>query len=298
MKKFNLKDEIHNSKDHYKWILVGFGIFYLIVSFFLFYFLLVKGGSLQPVYKMDVEVIGIYVGCLLSALIWLYVFIVQRYRGFKETVHFIFGKMYLTTVVLATICSVIVPLLSYIFFCQEFYYSIGSFLVVFVLNAFILILCSPLLNLFVFLFVVLFGNILSYFIYHIYYAIKASSIKQAKFWENIQAYIQKNDKKIRKFVLYPGKVEFYLRKKGADKTILFRGYKKFIPIKQDAILHFLKQSLSKEYQVTNREYRGKYCSVTLEYQKQNVLNEEKENKPLKKQTSSRKIQERSSKKVK
>ena len=157
-------------------------------------------------------------------------------------------------------------------------------------------LCSPLLNLVVFLFVIGVGSVLAFVIYHIYYFVKSSSIKKSKVWKNIQTYLSKNDKKIRKIVLYPNKLEFYLRKKEADKTILFRGYGKLIPIHQDALLYFMKQGLSKEYQVTGREFKGKYCSVVLECEKGHMKLEEKSVEEKKKATPKKNVKSSGKKK--
>lgn len=275
MKKFYIMKDSETTGSSGKWILILFGILYLIMNYFVLDILIVKTGSLQSIYDVDIEVLGIFVGLMFSALISLYVFVVQRWRGFKETIQYIGVRTYIVTIVLATFCSVFVPVLAYSFFCKTLYYSIGSLILTFLLNALILTLCSPLLNLVVFLFVIGVGSVLAFVIYHIYYFVKSSSIKKSKVWKNIQTYLSKNDKKIRKIVLYPNKVEFYLRKKEADKTILFRGYAKLIPIHQDALLYFMKQGLSKEYQVTGREFKGKYCSVVLECEKGHRELEEK-----------------------
>lgn len=268
MKKFWQAKDLESLRN---WLLILFCILYFIMNYFMLDILIVKTGSLQSIYGINTEVLGIYVGLLFSSLISLYVFVVQRWRGFKETIQYLGIRTYIVTLFLAAFCSVFVPLFVYSFFGTVVYYSIGSLILTFFLNALILILCSPFLNFLVFLFVIGLGSVLSFVIYHIYYFVKAPAMKKMKFWKNIQTYIEKNDKKIRKIVLYPNKVEFYFQKKVADKTILFRESGKLIPIHQDVVLHFIKQSLSKGYQVTGREFHGKYCSVVLECEKEKAV---------------------------
>ena len=275
MKKFYVMKDSETVGSSGKWILIFFGILYLIMNYFMLDILIVKTGTLQSIYDMDIEVFGIFVGLMFSALISLYVFVVQRWRGFKETIRYIGVRTYIVTIVLVTFCSVFVPILAYSIFCNTLYYPVSSLILTFLLNALILTLCSPLLNLLVFLFVIGVGSVLAFVIYHIYYVVKAPFIKKTKVWKSIQTYIDKNDKKIRKFVLYPNKVEFYLRKKEADRTILLRGIGKLIPIHQDALLYFMQEELSKEYLVTDRKFKGKYCSVALECEKGHKDLEEK-----------------------
>lgn len=288
MKKVDLKRKMNVKENSCRFLLIFLGIFYLVMNYFVLDALIVKTGSLQHIYEVDMEVIGIFVGLFFSFLIGLYSFIVQRWRGFKETIQYIFGNTYLITIFFATICSVFVPFLAYAFFCHTFYYTIGTMIMTFCLNALILTLCSPLLNLIVFLFIIVFGNILSYAIYHIYYFVNSYFIRKSKIWKSIKTYLHKNDKRIRKMILYPNKIEFYLRKKEADKVLLFRGHHDLTPIEQDGLSYLLNQSLFKNYQVVSREFKGKFCTVVLECEKGKSLEEEKAT--LKKATSTHKKQ--------
>lgn len=67
MKKFYLTKDSETTGSSGKWILILFGILYLIMNYFVLDILIVKTGSLQSIYDVDIEVLGIFVGLMFSA---------------------------------------------------------------------------------------------------------------------------------------------------------------------------------------------------------------------------------------
>lgn len=232
----------------------------VVISLFINYFLL---GSMREtisnlIYntgKLDMEMLGIIVGIVITWGICLGLFIARIHEGLSDTIFSIFIKMIILNTILMTIGSVALPSIFSLVFTGNIGISIFWLIVTTMFKFVILALCAPLISLASMAVVIVVGLILSFLIYNIIYRLKFNRIQRTVCWEEIQKYCTIKDikNKILIIKLYNNKIQFFTASIRMDCEISFSalGYSPLKPIMQFSMCKLISKITKVKFRINS-----------------------------------------------